>query len=441
MAQFRRLSNNQIITLSPAPLYAGGEGLIYDCAQYGDLIAKIYKNSTIERARKLSVMTASPPDDPMKSRGHKSIAWPVDLLKTDDDKGEIAGFLMPKIEGARQIFEFYNPQKRRTICPGFDFKYLLRTAKNLVSAISALHDCGYIVGDVNELNILVTNAALVTLIDTDSFQVRDPRSGVIWRCLVGKSDFTPPELQGKNFSNVDRNQQHDLFGLAVINFLLLMEGNHPFNARYLGQGEPMPREERITAGLFPYSMKGPRDYVPPPHAPPYKTLDPVIQYLFRRCFEEGHNNPQARPTIKEWSEGLEQAEQNLVSCSKVPMHHWYGKHLAVCPWCERTMKYKHDPFSPISLKLAGPSNTYQAPLPTLNTKSSNRQMTSRRTVTSQPTRSYSAPLRNQPASSKKPKSVSHLSRGRFVIYLVTAVLMGIIMFVIVSIIGSPGFIP
>jgi DNA-binding helix-hairpin-helix protein with protein kinase domain len=213
MVQFRRLSNNQIITISPAPLYTGGEGVIYNCYESQDLIAKIYKSPSSERAHKLMVMTANPPSDPMMSRGHTSIAWPTDLLRTDDSRAEISGFLMPRIDGARQIFEFYNPQKRRTICPGFDFKYLLRTAKNLVSAISALHDCSYVVGDVNELNILVTNAALVTLIDTDSFQVSDPRTGIIWRCLVGKSDFTPPELQGQNFGNIDRNQQHDLFGL------------------------------------------------------------------------------------------------------------------------------------------------------------------------------------------------------------------------------------
>lgn len=433
MAQFRRVSNGQIVTLGSAPLYTGGEGAIYECYESRDLIAKIYKNPTIERSNKLLVMTANPPNDPMISRGHTSIAWPSDLLRTDNNKTEIAGFLMPKIDGARQIFEFYNPKKRRTICPSFNFRYLLRTAKNLVSAFGALHDHGYIVGDVNELNILVTNTALVTLIDTDSFQVRDPNMGTIWRCLVGKADFTPPELQGRNLSHIDRSQQHDLFGLSVINFLLLMEGNHPFNARYLGQGEPKPREERISLGIFPYSSRSNLKYIPPPHAPSFKTIDPILQYLFRRCFDDGHNNPRARPTTKEWAEGLEQAEQNLVSCRRSPIHHWYGKHLTRCPWCERTLKYKQDPFSPLSLNSAKPTNTYQRPLPPISVQPPPQPTSTRRAISAVPSSTRASQHRNP--------SASHWSWSKLFIGLVTGVLVGIIMFIAFTIIELQNSFP
>ena len=57
----------------------------------------------------------------------------------------------------------------------------------------ALHERGYVVGDVNESNILVNRGALVTLIDTDSFQVRSAEQ--VYRCRVGKPEYTPPELQ------------------------------------------------------------------------------------------------------------------------------------------------------------------------------------------------------------------------------------------------------
>ena len=43
----------------------------------------------------------------------------------------------------------------------------------------------------NESNILVTDTALVTLVDTDSFQVREPHNGGVYRCPVGKPEFTP----------------------------------------------------------------------------------------------------------------------------------------------------------------------------------------------------------------------------------------------------------
>src|SRR5712691_4689158 len=90
-----------------------------------------------------------------------------------------------------------------------------------------------------------TDTALVTLVDTDSFQVCEPHNGVVYRCPVGKPEFTPPELQGCPFAQVDRAPEHDLFGLAVLLFQLLMEGTHPFAGVYQGHGDPPPYETRI----------------------------------------------------------------------------------------------------------------------------------------------------------------------------------------------------
>src|SRR5438105_3869599 len=82
-------------------------------------------------------------------------------------------------------------------------------ARNIAAAVHAVHSRGYVIGDVNESNILVTDTALATLVDTDSFQVRDPGSGVVYRCPVGKPEFTPPELQGASFGEIDRTPEHD----------------------------------------------------------------------------------------------------------------------------------------------------------------------------------------------------------------------------------------
>jgi len=45
---------------------------------------------------------------------------------------------------------------------------------------------------------------------------------------VGKPEYTAAELQGRDFSTMDRKASHDNFGLAVLIFHLLMEGIHPF---------------------------------------------------------------------------------------------------------------------------------------------------------------------------------------------------------------------
>ncbi len=335
--------SGQIITLdSQNPIGGGGEGRIYSVLQNPSLVAKIYHKPTDEDADKLTVMFSHPPDAPMGT-GHSAIAWPVDLLRTTNNKQQIIGFLMPRVSRAEPIHIFYNPRNRREQKPLFNYRYLHRTARNLVAAVNALHNSGYTIGDVNESNILVTDTALVTLVDTDSFQVRDPYTLEIYRCPVGKPEFTPPELQGRSFREVDRKPEHDLFGIAVLIFQLLMEGTHPFAGVYKGRGEPPTLEARIKVGHFPYSKKR-VPYRPTPLAPDWKILHPTIQQLLIDCFELGYEHPDSRPDTKTWLQALRESENSLVTCQKNHQH-LYGNHLKSCPWCERTKLLKgRDPF-------------------------------------------------------------------------------------------------
>ncbi|NEP91310.1 MAG: DNA-binding protein [Okeania sp. SIO2C2] len=341
--QLQRQFSGQIVTLDTQNLIGGGgEGRIYPVLQDSSLVAKIYHKPTDEDADKLTVMFSHPPDTPIAA-GHSAIAWPVDLLHTLNSKQQIIGFLMPRVFRAEPIHIFYNPRNRREQKPLFNYRYLHRTARNLVAAVNALHKSGYAVGDINESNMLVTDTALVTLVDTDSFQVRDPYTLEVYRCPVGKPEFTPPELQGQSFREVDRLPEHDLFGVAVLIFQVLMEGTHPFAGVYQGRGEPPSLEARIQAGHFPYSKKR-VPYRPTPLAPDFKILHPSIQQLFIDCFEKGHKHPTERPDTKIWLQALREAEDNLIICQKNHQH-LYGNHLKSCPWCDRTKKLKgRDPF-------------------------------------------------------------------------------------------------
>lgn len=345
MQVLRCLSNQKISNINlTVSLGRGGEACIYTLPNDASSVAKIYHKPTPAQARKLEVMIAHPPENPTASLGHISIAWPIELLRTADGSDSILGFLMPRIRGMRPIIDFYNPRTRRQHCPLFNYQYLLRTARNLAAAFAALHASGYCVGDVNESNILVSDTALVTIVDTDSFQVRDPEQGIVYRCPVGKPEFTPPELQNKTFADCDRTFTHDLFGLAVLIFQLLMEGTHPFSGIFQGVGEPPQYEARIAAGHFTYSQKRRVPYVPTPIAPPWEILHPSLQELFVRCFEDSHSNPLLRPSAQTWLLALAEAESSLSSCTKNPQHR-YSNHLDKCPWCERTLRLGgRDPF-------------------------------------------------------------------------------------------------
>ena len=335
--------NGQLITLGKQ-LGGGGEGKIYALRHESSLAAKVYHDHKLspESGAKLQLMYNNPPDDPMAAQGHPSIAWPVDLLFSPQGTKTV-GFVMPLVTKGVPIFDFYNPRTRRQKCPLFNYSYLHRTARNLAIAFHALHSRDYVIGDVNESNILVTDSALVTLVDTDSFQVRDEKNQQVYRCPVGKPEFTPPELQGETFRDIDRNREHDLFGLAVLIFQLLMEGIHPFAGKYTGSGEPPLLSDRIKAGHFPYG-NGRIPFKPMPFAPSFNILPVELQKLFKQCFITGHKNPQARPDAETWLQALKEAEKNLHTCQVNPQHR-YAHHLSQCPWCDRRVKLAgRDPF-------------------------------------------------------------------------------------------------
>lgn len=339
----RQFSGQLIAIDTNTAIASGGEGRIYPIAQDPSLVAKIYHRPTDEDADKLTVMFSMPPDAPIAAPGHASIAWPLDLLHTVGGREKIVGFVMPRVTKVLPIHTFYTPKTRREQKPLFNYLYLHRTARNLAAAVNALHARGYVIGDVNESNILVTDTALVTLVDTDSFQVRDPYTGYVYRCPVGKPEFTPPELQGQTFREIDRAPEHDLFGLAILIFQLLMEGTHPFLGVYLGSDEPPSLEARIRLGHFPSGTKR-IPYRPMPAAPPFEMLHPRLRQMFLRCFEEGHGNPLARPDAKTWVNAIREAEDALVTCSKNNQHK-YGNHLSRCPWCDRSKLLRgRDPF-------------------------------------------------------------------------------------------------
>lgn len=343
--RIRRASTGETHDLNGAKLLgAGGEAKVYQLAENPDWVVKIWHKPTPERVAKAGAMIRNPPTDPTASMRHSSIAWPIDLVSTLGSSPRVLGFVMPYVGGMSPAFMFFNPKTRREKCPLFNSFYLHRTARNLACAVRAVHDKGYVVGDLNESNVLVAETALVTLVDTDSFQVWDGESGEMYRCKVGKPEYTAAEMQGKPFAKIDRTTDQDAFALGVLVFQLLMEGTHPFAGRYRGRGEPPTYDLRISAGHFPYSNDPKNPFEPNPIAPPFTGLHPSLQQLFMRCFVDGHINPSYRPDARSWQWVLEEAELSLIPCW-INDQHLHGGHLGECPWCERTrLLAGRDPF-------------------------------------------------------------------------------------------------
>lgn len=313
----------------------GGEGVVYKVIDHDDLVAKIYHPAqrTADRQAKLAAMVARPPQDRCRTftPPHVSVAWPTDLLFA---QGNFVGFLMPRIERSPNIFALFHPKLRRQRYPQANRRFLHHTAQNLAALLATLHDSAIVMGDVNQKNILAKTNTLVTVVDTDSFQIQDA-SGHIHRCPVGVPEYTPPELQNKPLGAMDRQPFHDCFGLSVLLFQLLMEGYHPFTGRPLSSA--LAEMDQLSLhcmqqGFFPYCKNG--RVQPPPDAPPFTQLDPELQKFFLQSFLDGHTAPANRPTAIAWAQALHHAERNLVQC-RHHADHWYGNHLGECPDCRR----------------------------------------------------------------------------------------------------------
>jgi hypothetical protein len=313
---------------------------VFRVRQYPGLVFKRYHSDpATDILEKLRVMTANPPTEPEPA--HCSIAWPTELVFAEN--GRFEGFLMPLVDPstAQPLSRYYNPAERSREAPDATWQYLLSLADNLAMTVDAMHTAGYVIGDLNESNVLGTGETVVTIIDCDSVQVRDPADGRVFPCPVGKAEYLAPELQGHDLDRVERSTSADNFSLAVLIYQLLMEGFHPFQGSWKGTGEPPDTAELIRRGLFPALDDRYQSF--PPNALPYETLPPAVQALFERAFGAGIADPGVRPTAAEWHETLSTVEQSLATCA-ARANHVYSPHLSECPWCQSLRERKFDPY-------------------------------------------------------------------------------------------------
>lgn len=301
----------------------GGEGAVYSVRGHPSLVAKIYAR-LIEKQRveKLSCLAAMAND-----RLRSLCAWPIDTIS---ESGRIVGFLMDRVEGHEDIHTLYGPRSRVRSFPRADYRFLAHAAANLARAFSAVHECGVVIGDVNDKFALVSNEATVRLIDCDSFQVKAGQRYFL--CRVGMPTYQPPEMhEHDTYEGVVRTENHDNFGLAVLVFQLLFLARHPFAGRPLGRAD-LPIKRAIREGRFPYgSNAAERGVAPPPHTLSLSCVSPEVSTLFSRAFSnEGARGK--RPRASEWVAGLECLLRSLRSCAMNPQHQFLDS-LQSCPLC------------------------------------------------------------------------------------------------------------
>ncbi len=251
-----RDSNGGPVALGPV-FSSGGEGFIHEVPALPNVVAKIWREPSERQARKLDVLLRHAPNLPEGVRARIELAWPSAALY--DDQNLARGYLMPRVplDQYHELVSYCIPAARRTLesarRAAFSREELLTIARNVSEIFWYLHQSGYVIGDVNHTNFLVRPDGRVFMIDLDSVQATDPDTGEIHRCTVGKEDFTPPRLMGQRFEDMDRTADDDLFGLAVLIFQLMMDGQHPYDPVDQTGVQGQVRQDNIRRGHSPYA--------------------------------------------------------------------------------------------------------------------------------------------------------------------------------------------
>jgi DNA-binding helix-hairpin-helix protein with protein kinase domain len=301
----------------------GGEGDVYRLPKAPGFAVKHYREPpSAERQTKLRLMCTMVADS-VRSQS----AWPLETV--EDGSGRTVGFVMPLIEGHKDIHQLYGPKSRRKEFPEADFRFLVHVCGNLGRAFAAAHQDGIVIGDVNFGGITVSRNGTVKLLDCDSFQIQ--AEGRTYFCTVAQPAFCPPELHGKPLHSTPRTSNHDNFGLAVVIFHLLVAGRHPFAGRYTGVGEMM-LERAIPELRYAYGERAADKQMerPPGVAPIVDIVGEEIAAGFELAFGPAGLRGE-RPDARAWIAMLARLADNLCRCDQNSKH-WFlsGRN---CPWC------------------------------------------------------------------------------------------------------------
>jgi serine/threonine protein kinase len=291
------LSNGHEFRLG-ALVRAGGEGSIYE-TQLAGQVCKIYHRNRLTHLKKRKI-------EMMVSRRieRAGICWPTEIVT--DETGEFVGYLMPRAAGTTiQKAMFVKPVLEKTF-PHWQRRDLVNVARTFIDHIRYLHSLNIVVGDINPQNLLVTeNSIELWMVDTDSFQIEH------FPCPVGTINFTPPEIQGRSYSEFLRTTDHELFAVATMVFMILLPGKPPYSQQ--GGGTPA---DNIKSKNFPYPFtreaeKGVRQAAPtrPPQGP-WQFIWGNLPYKLREAFSSTFRDGK-RTTVEEWTTLLRDYRNDL----------------------------------------------------------------------------------------------------------------------------------
>jgi len=270
--------------LSPAKsIGKGGEADVYDLGN--GQVAKLYKQPdhpdydgmpAEQQAARLRIATHQT-KLPAYPKGLPSrVVAPVDLV-TDKGGRAILGFTMPFLKNTKVLLHY---QERAFRSAGVDGNMVTRIFRDMHSTVRGIHKAGVVIGDFNDLNVLVAGEE-AHFIDADSFQFgRFP-------CGVFTARFVDPTLCSPTGASLELARPHtamsDWYAFNVMLFQCLLYVG-PYGGVYKpkDQANRLPHDarplRRIT--VFDQEVKYPKPAV---H---YSVLSDEMLHHFHRVFQK-----------------------------------------------------------------------------------------------------------------------------------------------------------
>ncbi|MEM6269129.1 MAG: hypothetical protein AAF998_06795 [Bacteroidota bacterium] len=313
-------SGRQVI-LDSTPMAQGGEGAIHRIEQPATplRVAKIFhdQSKAVAMEDKLNHLCQNSPIRSMIT-GRFQLIWPEELLF---ENGTFVGYWMSCVQPEAISLSFLtlpiSPAKKfgkawqhYDQANSLSRKNRLEVCLNLAKAIKGLTS-QYTLLDLKPDNVLVMPDGGISLIDLDSVQVA-MNSVLLFPAGAVTPDYAPREFHtGKvDFTQQATDQSWTVFSFAVIVYEILL-GIHPFAGAYFSGKYSKVAPDipgHIAHGLYPNGRSG--QFLERPPAPPHLRIDqfpPLLRRLWIRAFDDGTDNPRARPSIPEWIKTLQGA--------------------------------------------------------------------------------------------------------------------------------------
>ncbi len=200
-----------------------------------------------------------------------------------DRRGAVVGYAMRRIDGAELLYRYADPGFRRG---GAQPGAVVGLLRDLRATVAALHGRDVVIGDFNDLNVLVAGDRAY-LIDADSFQFGR------YLCAVFSERFVDPLLcdpaGAAPVLGRPHNRDSDWYAFAVMTMRSLL-----WVGPYGGVYRPSNRRRRIAHAARPLrriTVFDPQVVYPKP-AIPYRVLpDELLHHLHQVFVEDVRGEP------------------------------------------------------------------------------------------------------------------------------------------------------